>query len=126
MLNSFDFATIRVVPRVEREEFVNAGVIVFCLECNFLKARVELDERRLRVLWPDLDVDTVREHLGAIPLVCAGDAAGPIGKLSIRERFHWLVSPRSTVIQVSAVHTGICDEPSGVLEELFRKVMGRP
>ena len=123
---SFDYAVIRVVPRVDREEFVNAGVVLFCLQKDFLAARVEVDEARLRALWPELDVDLVRQHLEAIPRICAGDPdAGPIARLSIRERFHWLVSPRSTIIQVSPVHSGLCEEPERALDDLFRRMVRR-
>ena len=122
--NSFDYAVIRVVPRVEREEFVNAGVIVFCLEQNFLGARVKVDAERLKALWPEIDVELVRLHLEAFPKVSAGDpAAGPIARLSLRERFHWLVSPRSTMIQVSPVHSGICGgNPQEALDRLFERL----
>ena len=120
-LTSFDYAVVRVVPRVEREEFVNAGVIVFCLERQFLEARVSIEELRLRALWPRLDIDLVRQHLEAIPKICAGDlSAGPIARLTQRERFHWLVAPRSTIIQVSPVHSGLCEEPAREMEQLFR------
>src|SRR5919199_1464521 len=96
-LASYDYASIRVVPRVDREEFVNAGVILFCLERDFLAARVQIDEQRVRAIWPDIDLHLVQRHLQAISRVCEGaDGAGPIAKLSRRERFHWLVSPRST------------------------------
>jgi hypothetical protein len=121
---SFDYAVIRVVPRVEREEFINAGVIVFCLEKKYLAARVHLDETRLKALWPEADVDLVREHLAAIERVCEGDpAAGPIAKLSQRERFHWLISTRSTIIQPSPVHTGICDETGDLLDRLAKQFL---
>jgi hypothetical protein len=123
-LSSFDYALIRVVPRVEREEFVNAGVILFALAKDFLQARVAVDEVRLRALWPEVDVDLVRQHLEAIPKICAGQPdAGPIAKLSLRERFHWLVSPRSTMIQVSPVHSGLCENPAQALEDLFRRTV---
>jgi hypothetical protein len=123
-LSSFDYAMLRVVPRVEREEFVNAGVVVFCLERQFLDARVVVDEPRLRALWPQIDVEQVRRHLNAFRSVALGDpAAGPIARLSLRERFHWLVSPRSTIIQVSPVHTGICDEPEKVVEHLMKRIL---
>jgi len=123
--SSFDYAVVRVVPRVEREEFINAGVIVFCLERRYLEARVFVDEARLQALWPQLDVEVVRKHLEAIPKIAAGDAsAGPIAKLSQRERFHWLVSPRSTIIQVSPVHSGICEEPESTVEKLAERLLG--
>ena len=121
--SSFDYAVIRVVPRVEREEFVNAGVIVFCLERNFLAAKVQVDGARLKALWPEIDVDLVRRHLEAFPKISAGDpAAGPIARLSLRERFHWLVSPRSTMIQVSPVHSGMCGDPEQSLDRLFARL----
>ncbi len=123
--SSFDYAVVRVVPRVERGEFINAGVIVFCLEHRFLEARVKVDEARLKALWEQIDVDLVRRHLEAIPQVAAGDlSAGPIARLSLRERFHWLVSPRSTIIQVSPVHTGLCEEtPEGILDTLTKRLL---
>ena len=123
-LTSFDYAVLRVVPRVEREEFVNAGVIVFCLQRDFLEARVRIDESRLKALWPELDIDLVREHLEAFPRICSGDpAAGPIAKLTRRERFHWLVAPRSTIIQVSPVHSGICESPELAMEQIFTRML---
>jgi hypothetical protein len=126
-LSSFDYAILRIVPRVEREERINAGVILFCLERDFLQARVELDEARLRVLWPETDVELIRQHLEAIPRICAGNPdAGPIARLTQRERFHWLVSPRSTMIQVSPVHSGLCEQPDRTLDELFRRMVQIP
>lgn len=126
-LSSFDYAILRVVPRVEREEFVNAGVILFCLERDFLQARVELDGSRLLALWPAADVELVRQHLEAVPRICAGSPdAGPIARLSQRERFHWLVSPRSTIIQVSPVHSGLCEMPEHALNDLFRRMVRFP
>ena len=123
---SFDYTVIRVVPRVERQEFINAGVVVFCLEKRYLDARIQLDEQRLRALWPEVDVEVVRAHLDAIPLICAGDeSAGPIAKLSQRERFHWVSAPRSTIIQPSPVHTGICDEPGHVMKRLAKQFLGQ-
>lgn len=125
--SSFDYAVIRVVPRVERGETLNAGVILFCLEKDFLRARVEVNEPRLRALWPEIDMDLVRQHLEAIPKICAGTPdSGPIGRLSLRERFHWLVAPRSTIIQVSPVHAGLCDQPERALDELFRQMVLLP
>ena len=100
---TYDYAIIRVIPRVEREEFVNVGVIVSCPAKGFLEARIELDEQRLMALDATLDIATVRDHLATIPAICAGgEQAGPIGQLSQRERFHWLVAPRSTIIQTIA------------------------
>ena len=123
---TYDYAVIRVVPRVEREEFVNAGVIVSCPEKGFLEARVELDEARLLALDPQADLEAIRAHLATIPRVTQGGPdAGPIGALSPRERFHWLVSARSTVIQMSPPHSGRCEDP-GVLMEHLMQTMVRP
>jgi len=122
---SFDYATLRVVPRVDREEFVNAGVILFCLERSFLEARIRLDAARLAALFPEADAAAIAEHLAAVPRICAGgEGSGPIGLLAQRERFHWLVAPRSTVIQTSAVHTGICEDPLAALEHLAQRLAG--
>ena len=121
---SFDYAVLRVVPRVERQEFVNVGVIVFCLEKRFLQAKVHVDEARLHALWPSLDIATVRQHVEAVVRICEGDeTAGPIAKLSQRERFHWLTSPRSTVIQTSLVHTGVCTETTDLVDRLYRQLV---
>ncbi len=117
---SYDYAVIRVVPRVERQEFVNAGVILWCQERDFLQARIELDEARVRMLDAAVDLDAVRRHLASISIICAGgDDAGPIGKLPKRERFDWLVAPRSTIIQTSAVHTGRCTDAGATMERLL-------
>ena len=126
--HSFDYAVVRVIPRIEREEFVNAGVIVHCYALGFLAARVELDEARLLALAPDADLPLVRRHLEAIPRICAGGPnAGPIGSLPQRERFSWLVAPRSTILQTSATHSGMCADPEGALERLLeRTVRTRP
>jgi hypothetical protein len=112
------------VPCAERGEFTNAGVILHCTERAFLKSVVHVDERRLLALWPDLDLDLIRQHLDAFPKICAGDlSAGPIARLSHKERFHWLVAPRSTTIQVSPVHSGMSDSPQATLDELFRRLV---
>jgi hypothetical protein len=115
----YDYAVIRVVPKVDREEFINAGVIVSCPELSFLEARIKLDEARLLALDPHVDLELVRKHLASIPTICrGGDGAGSIGQLPQRQRFHWLVAPRSTVIQTSPVHTGRCGDPAAALEHL--------
>jgi len=120
----YDYAVIRVVPKVDREEFINAGVIVSCPELSFLEARIELDESRLLALDPNVDLDLVRKHLASIPTICrGGDGAGSIGQLPQRQRFHWLVAPRSTIIQTSPVHTGICGDPAAALEHLVAKMV---
>jgi hypothetical protein len=117
--SSYDYAVIRVVPRVERQEFVNAGIIVWCREHDVLEARIELDEARLRAMHAEVDLDAVRRHLRSIEVVCAGGAdAGPIGRLSKRERFDWLVAPRSTMIQTSAVHSGRSSDIAALLSHL--------
>jgi hypothetical protein len=109
---------------VEREEFVNAGVILFCLERKFLGARVHVDEQRLRALWPEVDVELVRSRLDGVMKVTLGaDDGGPVARLSQRQRFHWLVAPRSTILQVSAVHTGMCEYPEACLKELFEQLV---
>ena len=126
-LSTFDYAIVRVVPRVERGEFINAGVIVSCAAIGFLAARIELDESKLLALDPGADVAGIRAGLAAIPLICAGGkAAGALGALSTRERFHWLVAPRSTSIQTSPVHTGRCDSPERQLEHLMQQMVRPP
>ncbi len=122
--SSFDYAVVRVVPRVEREEFINAGVILYCLTRSFLDARVELDVPRLLALAPDVDVEAVRSHLEALPRICAGGkGAGPIGGLPQKERWHWLVAPRSTLVQTGPVHSGLCEEPAAALEKLMDRMV---
>jgi hypothetical protein len=126
-LCSFDYAIVRVVPRVERGEFLNAGVILFCSTQAYLDARVHLERARLAALSPGVDAALVEEHLAAIPRICrGGDEAGPIGRLTQRERFHWLVAPRSTVVQVSPVHSGVCPDPAVALQRLFEKLVLAP
>ena len=125
-LHSYDYAVVRLVPRVERGEFVNAGVIVSCAATGLLQAGIELDDARLRALDPQADVAGFRAALAASPLICAGGAAaGALGRLSTRERFHWLVAPRSSSIQTSPVHTGRCAALEAMLEHLMR-TMVRP
>lgn len=121
--SSFDYAIIRVVPRVERGEFLNAGVIVHCPTLDFLAARVALDEVRLKAWWPDVDAAELREHLEVFPRIAAGDAtAGPIAQLPRSQRFHWLVAPRSTVLQVSEVHAGLCEDTGHLVEQLMNSL----
>jgi hypothetical protein len=118
---------IRVVPRVERAEFINVGVIVWCKEKDFLEARFELDAARARALDPALDLDAVRKHLASIAVICAGGPdAGALGKLSKRERFDWLVAPRSTIIQPSPVHTGRCTDLGNTLDHLLDAMVRPP
>ena len=121
---AFDYAVVRVVPRVDRDEFVNAGVIVFAPQERFLEARTHLDEARVRALWPTADVEQIRRHLEAIPRIASGDpTAGPIARLSQSARFHWLTSPRSTMIQISPVRTGLSSEPAKLLEHLTQELV---
>ncbi|HWQ11493.1 MAG TPA: DUF3037 domain-containing protein [Roseiflexaceae bacterium] len=123
----FEYAVIRVVPRVERGECINAGVVLLCRARRFLQARIHLDRARLLALAPDVDVEAVAEQLAHIPLVCrGGPEAGPLGELPAHERFRWLTAPRSTIIQPSPVHSGICDDPQAALDHLFETMVSRP
>ena len=123
---TYDYAIVRVLPRVERGEFVNAGVIVSCAQPGYLDARIELDEAAVRALDPGVQLEDIRAALEAIPRICAGGpAAGPFAGMSVRERFHWLVAPRSTSVQTSPVHTGRCREPAAALEHLMRCMVRR-
>ena len=122
----FEYAVVRVVPRVERGEAFNAGLVLLSRPHRFLGARAELDEAVLATLAPDSDPEIVRDHLALVVRVAEGDAtAGPIAALSAPERFHWLVSPSSTIIQPSAVHTGLTADPAATLEHLFRTLVRR-
>ena len=124
---TYDYAIVRIVPRVERGERINVGVILSCVDADFLDARIELDRGRLLALDPALDLDVIEHGLAIIPAVCAGGReAGPIGELSPRERFRWLVSPRSTMIQMSPVHTGRTDDPAATLDRLLTTMVRRP
>ncbi|MGZ4182656.1 MAG: DUF3037 domain-containing protein [Solirubrobacteraceae bacterium] len=117
----FQYAIVRVVPRIERGECINVGVVVFCRQRSFLGIRIELDEERLRALAPDLDPAAVEPHLEAIAAVVAGEpSAGPLAQLSPSERFGWVAAKSSTVIQPSEVHTGLTDDPQATLDHLFK------
>jgi hypothetical protein len=121
---TYDYAIVRVVPRVERGEQINVGVILSCADLEFLGARIEVDTARLLALDPALDLEAIRAGLAAIPAICAGGReAGPIGELPQRGRFRWLVSPRSTVIQMSPVHTGRTSDPASALERLLETMV---
>jgi hypothetical protein len=125
----FDYATIRVVPRVDRAEFINAGVILYCRSLDFLAARLQLDRARLAALFPlpPAELDAIDSALQMFPRICAGDpTAGPIAALPLAERFHWLVAPRSTVTQTSPVHSGLCDDPAQTLSRLLQQMVGLP
>jgi hypothetical protein len=127
MPEPFEYALLRVVPRPERGEFVNAGVVLYCPGLRFLDACVHLNLERLRALDPKIDPEAVLAHLETIRTVCAGgQGAGPIGLLEPSERFGWLVAPRSTVVQPSPVHTGLADDPERALEHLVRVMVFPP
>lgn len=125
--STYDYALIRVVPRVDREEFMNVGAIVSCPAHDFLEARIEADPARLAALDPTLDQEALARHLRAIPVICAGGpGAGALGRLSSRERFRWLTAPRSTIVQCSPAHTGRCDDPVRLLEHLLATMVRTP
>ena len=117
---AFDYTILQVVPRVDRDERINVGVILFCPAAAFLGCRIALDADRLRALAPDVDLAAIDAQLEAVRAVCGGEAsAGPIAQLSPSERFHWLSTPRSTVVQPSAAHAGLSDDPAAALDRLF-------
>jgi hypothetical protein len=125
-VHAYEWTVLRVVPRVERGEFVNAGVAVYCQQLDYLAAEVELDEARLRALDPDADVAAVRRHLDAVVELCAGTpAAGANGRRPPGDRFRWLAAPRSTVVQAAPLHTGLTDAPAAELQRLM-DIMVRP
>ena len=126
-MSLFEYALLRVVPRVERGEFINAGVMLYCQDAKFLDARVHLDPERLRALDPNLDPEIVRAHLEVARLVCGGGPeAGAVGLLPPGQRFGWLVAPRSTVVQPSPVHTGFTEDPREAIERLLRTMVYAP
>ena len=126
-MSLFEYALLRVVPRVERGEFINAGVVLYCQDAKFLDARVDLDPERLRALDPNLDPEIVRAHLEVARLVCeGGPEAGAVGLLPPGQRFGWLVAPRSTVVQPSPVHTGFTDDPRQAIEHLLQTMVHAP
>lgn len=123
-LSAFDYAVLRVVPQVEREEFINVGVLLLCRQCAFLGGRFELDASRLLALAPHADVEAILAHIEAIRRLVEGSPeAGPLGRMSPAERFHWLTHPRSTTIQVSPVHSGLCDDPESAMDDLFERLV---
>ena len=122
--NSYDYALIRLVPSVERGECLNIGVILFCRTLDFLGARIYLHATRSLALSPDLDLAAIQQQLDSILLICkGGPEAGLLGAMSQSERFHWLVSPRSTIIQISPTHEGVCDNPEAALEHLHKTMV---
>ena len=125
MAEPFSYAVLRLVPDLERGEQVNVGVVVFCRPLDFLGARTALDDARVRAIARAVDLQAARRHLTAIERIAAGDpGAGPIAQLDTTARFHWLVAPASTIVQPSEVHTGLCDDPQGCLDELFERLVG--
>jgi hypothetical protein len=125
--DAFEYAVVRVVPQVEREEFVNAGIILFCRARDYLAARIELDATTLRAIAPNADVALIEQHLARIPAICiGGPLAGPLGEMPAHERWHWLVAPRSTILQVAPPHAGLCDEPEEAIDRLFDQLVRRP
>ena len=124
MSNTYDYAIIRVVPRVERGEQINAGVVLSCATADFLGAQVALDAARLLAIAPGVDVGEIEQALRVIEWIAAGDKrGGPIAALPRGERFHWLVAPRSAIIQPSVVHTGLCDDPEAALDKLLDRLV---
>jgi len=120
----FEYAVIRVVPRVEREEFLNIGVILYCAKLKFLQAKYLLDEPRLTAFSPTLNVEEITVHVCAFEHICLADKeSGPIGKLDMASRFRWLTATRSTVLQTSKVHPGFCEEPNATLDSLFGQLV---
>jgi Protein of unknown function (DUF3037) len=125
-LRTYDYSVVRVVPRVERGEFVNAGIVLSCDIEKILRAAIELDREALLAIDANVDLELVMQTLATIPMICAGgEGAGAIGKLSARERFHWLVSPKSTIVQMSPVHTGQCGDVEAALEHLMNSMVRR-
>ena|SRR5665213_2701600 len=120
----FEYAVIRVVPRVEREEFLNVGVILYCSKQKFLKAQFKLNEKRIRNFCAELDITILEEHLKTFERICRGDKdAGPISKLSMAERFRWLTATRSTIVQTSKTHPGFCIDAGETLNKLFGQLV---
>ncbi len=123
--SAFEYAIIRVVPRIERGECINMGVVLFCRQQRFLGAHIQNNLTRLHALAPDLDLEPIQAQLNHIPLVCSGGVtAGPIGELPTQERFRWLTAPRSTIIQPSPVHSGLSSDPAADLERLYKLMVG--
>jgi hypothetical protein len=122
--HSFEYAVIRVVPKVEREEFMNVGVILYCQSLTYLDALFTLNEERLFALSPGLELDEIKKHLAAFCNICkGGPEAGPIGKLDMGSRFRWLTATRSTVLQCSKVHPGLSSDPSLTLKNLHKRLV---
>jgi hypothetical protein len=120
----FEYAVIRVVPRVEREEFMNVGIIVYSQKNKFLQSRFHIDNNRLKAFSDETDATEIEEHLRSFERICkGGKAAGPIGELDLASRFRWLTATRSTIVQVSKVHPGFCCEPAEAVDKLFKELV---
>ena len=120
----FEYAVIRVVPRVEREEFVNVGVVLLCAKLNFLEAMIQLNDARVAALCPEVDKALLSEHVQSFQRICKGGlSSGPIGQLPLPERFRWLTAARSTMVQTSPVHPGLCPDPKEMLRHLFEQLV---
>ena len=120
----FEYAVIRLVPRVEREEFLNVGVILYARKTGFLAVKFHLDKEKLKAIFPELPIDDIEEHLHSFERICKGlPGSGPIGALDPASRFRWLTATRSTVVQTSKVHPGFCEEPAAAIEKLFRQLV---
>jgi len=125
--NSYEYFIIRVVPFVEREEFINVGAVVYCRSKRFLAIQLDMELKRLSVLSPDSDLDVIRDHLSAMQRVARGDnSSGEFKKSSLSERFNWLAAKSSTIIQSSPIHSGLCEDPQQVLDDLFKRVVAMP
>lgn len=124
--HAFEYAVVRIMPHVEREEFFNAGVVLYCPNQKFLDARLQLNEEMVRIFCNKINIDELREHINAFERVCkGGDDAGPIGKLPIAERFRWLTAQRSTILQTSRPHPGLCDDAGEMLVHLFAQLVAK-
>jgi hypothetical protein len=120
----FEYAVIRLVPRVEREEFLNVGIVLYCSAQKFLQAKFWLDNERLKAFAPGTDLSEIEENLNAFCQISMGKKeAGPIAKLDPASRFRWLTATRSTVLQTSKVHPGFCEDPAETLEKLFEEMV---
>ncbi len=121
LICSYEYAIIRVMPRVERQEFINVGIVLACQAKRHLQARIELDKPRIKAFAPQLDLQMLEDYLNTLPQICQGQ--GPLGPVSQRERFHWLVAPRSTIIQLSPIHSGLCENLDAAMEDLLNKLV---
>jgi Protein of unknown function (DUF3037) len=120
----FEYAVIRIMPRVERQEFINAGIVLFCKSRQFLHVLYEVNEQKIKLLCVKCDVEGLSAHLKAFALIALGDKnSGPIAELDIASRFRWLTAQRSTILQTSQVHPGFCQEPMEMIERLFEQLV---